>query len=176
MKSILKIVLFLTPFFGLIVIIALRDKINPILYVFLAIPVLVGLVSRRLFLGGRIAEPTVNIEKKIDENLKKLKSVGEPIKLDFDKCEFIDNSYSHEVNQNISGAEMLSHNSTEILKVEDVNQSALIYRHVTGTSTEKFTQAFPLHSDALKFYMLNNNVTLYVDRFDRTKYFFDLKN
>jgi hypothetical protein len=35
-------------------------------------------------------------------------------------------------------------------------------------------QAFPCDAESLKFYVLDNLITLYVDHFDRSQYFFDL--
>ena len=115
---------------------------------------------------------TAAIEKQIDEGLERLKAGGESIKLDFDNCEFKDSSFSHKiVDQSFSHGGI----SDEIVRTENSGQSLLTYHYSNAGQLEKFTQAFPVGSDALKFYVLNGDVTLYIDPFDRTRYFFDLK-
>ena len=110
------------------------------------------------------------IENGIDKRLKQLKAMGEQIKPNFDLCEFKDSSYSHEViDTNLPG---LSAYGGEMMTTENVNQSVIIYHH---GDDETFTQPFPCGRDALKFYVMNNNITLYVNPFDRSDYFFDLK-
>lgn len=116
-----------------------------------------------------------NIEKEIDEGIEKLKATGEKIIPGYDDCEFTDNSFSHEVeDQNVS----LPFNPYIMyyreMTTENVVQSLLIYNHKIGDRFEKFRQGFPHSADAMKFYVLNKNVTLYIDPFDRRRYFFDL--
>ncbi len=170
MKAIIGILLFSCSIIALIFL-AYRE-VNFIWYVVLIILTIFG--SRLIISSG--TKRIIVIEKEIDENLEKLKSTGQLIKLDFDSCEFHDNSYSHQVtDQNIGYLASVSPYNQEILTTENVNQSALTFNYSGGGKIEKFKQAFPFSSEALKFYVLKNNITLYVDRNDRTKYFFDLK-
>jgi hypothetical protein len=135
--------------------------------VILLIPVFI--IGIRLVISP-VPERIASIEKEIDNRLAQLKATGEKIKPDFDKCEFKDSSYTHEVvDANLSA---LAPYGGDIIVTEDVNQSVIIYHH---RRNETFSQAFPCSGDALKFYVLNNNIILYVNRFDRSTYFFDLK-
>jgi len=112
------------------------------------------------------------IDKQIDEDLERLKATSEIIKVNFDNCEFQDSSYSHKiVDQRFSHGGI----SDETTRTENVGQSLLTYHYSNDGRVEKFMQAFPVVSDALKFYVLNGDVTLYVDPFNRSRYFFDLK-
>jgi len=114
-------------------------------------------------------EKIAAIEKRVDRKLEQLKATGQKVKPDFDKCEFKDSSYAHQVTDTNLSA--LSAHGGEVMTTENVNQSVIIYHH---SDNETFTQPFPCSRDALKFYVLNNNITLYVNSFDRTNYFFDL--
>lgn len=56
-----------------------------------------------------------------------------------------------------------------------VDQSAIVYHHKTGDNTEEYTsQSFALGKEAITFHILNNDIILYVDRFDRSNYLFEL--
>ena len=115
------------------------------------------------------SERIAAIEKQIGRRMEQLKATGEKIKPDFDLCEFKDSSYEHEViDTNLSA---LPTYGGEIMTTENINQSVIIYHH---SDEETFTQPFSCNRDALKFYVLNNNIILYVNPFNRADYFFDL--
>jgi hypothetical protein len=74
----------------------------------------------------------------------------------------------------MGGRVMFSH---EITKEETVHQSGLIYHNKTTNGVEKFySAAFPFDKKTLQFYVLTGKIILYIDRFDRKKYFFEVGN
>jgi hypothetical protein len=164
MRATIGLFLFAISFIALIFLV--YREVNFIWYILLTLLTILGARLIMSSAGKRIA----TIEKEIDENLEKLKASSEIIKPDFDNCEFKDRSYSHEVrDENLSDLSSftLTPYPVEILTTENVGQSALIYNHTVEGRREKFIQAFPFSADTLKFYVLNNNITLYVDHFDR---------
>lgn len=109
----------------------------------------------------------------------KLISTGEQIKLDIDNCEIKENNYYEEIpDHNLGGAELIiaAFDPNENYEEKYVDQSAIIYHHTIGDKTEKYiSQTFPFGPEALTVHILNNDIILYVDRFDRSNYLFDLK-
>ena len=121
------------------------------------------------------------IEQAANSELNEFKSKAEKIELDFDKCEFKSGSYSHQVEDpNLTSLKLVAPVSpvfmdTEI--TENVIQSYLTYCDTINGTVHKFiSHAFPFDQTTLKFYVLNNKITLYADRFDRGKYLFDLQS
>ena len=110
------------------------------------------------------------IEKITGNNFEKLKVNSEKIVVDFDHCEFKDSSFTNEV----IDRNMDSLGYGEIKRKDFILQSLLIY-HPDRNTTEKFIQAFHCSADTLKVYVLKNEVTLYIDRRDRSHYLFELK-
>ena len=132
-----------------------------------------------------LVNSTKRAEKKLENSasleVERLKAVSEKIELNFDFCEFKNGSYSHQVDdKNTSSLKLIALGSSALLGdktiTENVVQSSLIYTHTVGDKTEKYiSQSFPFDQKTLGYYVLNNNLVLYVDRVDRTRYFFDLK-
>lgn len=121
------------------------------------------------------------VETHINSEIEKLKSSAEKIELNFDKCEFKSGSFSHEVeDKNISAVKFFAPGSLvsniDTTSTENVIRSYLTYTDTIDGELCKFiSQAFPFDQVTLKFYVLNNTISLYIDRFDRAKYLFDLK-
>jgi hypothetical protein len=121
-------------------------------------------------------------KKSIDLETEKLKSSSERIELDFELFEFKSGSYSHEVeDENLSSIKSLSGWVPAAALVENTTtkneiQSYLLYRHESLGRTETFiSQTFPFDNTTLKFYVLQKRINLYIDRFNRKRYFFELK-
>ena len=110
--------------------------------------------------------------------IEEIKNNAERIILDFDLCDFKSGTYFHEVrDENISSLNLISPGlSFDETKTERVINSSLIYKYTISGRTEKFVDSFPFDTTTTKFYVLNHKIALYVDRLDRTKYFFELKN
>jgi hypothetical protein len=112
------------------------------------------------------------------EELKTFKTKAEIISPDHDSCEFRNGTYYHEVeDKDLSWMARGSHImfSEEVTKTEKVIQSSFLYYHPEGGIVKKYaSQGFPFDKIALQLYVMNGKIKLYVDRFDRTKYFFEL--
>jgi len=117
------------------------------------------------------------IQVSIDKEIENLKSTGQKIKLDFDSCDFKESSYNSEIiDDRFSRFGHLNLDYGKVIGNEFVAQSLLTYNHKEGDRIEVFRQGFHCSADALKLYVLKNSVDLYVDRFNRTNYFFELKD
>jgi hypothetical protein len=108
----------------------------------------------------------------------KLIETGEQIKLDIDSCDIKENNYYEDVTwQGPSEIESIDaiFDPNENFREKFVDQSAIIYHHKIGDETEKYiSQSFELGKEAITFHILNNDIILYVDRFDRSNYLFEL--
>ena len=142
-------------------------------YIFFALIGAVGLFLFRSSFGK--AERVMNDFNK--SRIGEIKNNAERIELDFDHCEFKSGTYFHEVtDENANSLNLISSGvSYTSTKTERVESSSLIYNHLVSGNTEKYIESFPFDSITLKFYVLNRKITLYVSRFDRTKYFFELE-
>ena len=112
-------------------------------------------------------------QAKIDD----IRKNAERITINFDLCEFSDGSFYHEVKDENAGMINLispAAFSYEPTVTKRVNQSSLIYR-ILESSESFVSHSFPFDSTSLKAYVLQNKVVLYISRFDRTKYFFELQ-
>ena len=112
------------------------------------------------------------------EEKRKFKAKAEKRIIDFDDCEFTNTGYTHEVEDDeyswMAGRVMFTH---EITKLETIYQSGLIYYYKTIKGTEKFySPSFPFDKKTLEFYVLEKKITLYIDRFNRKNYFFEVEN
>jgi hypothetical protein len=113
------------------------------------------------------------------EEVKTFKAKAEIITPDHDACEFRNGTYYHEVeDKDISWMASGSHImfSEEVTKTEKVIQSSLLYHHEEGGTAKKYaSQGFPFDKIALQLYVMDGKIKLFVDRFDRNKYFFELE-
>ncbi len=115
---------------------------------------------------------------KIENNaaIEQLKTNGKRISLDFDQCENKDSSYSQDlIDERMTRMSQLNLDYGKVIGTEFTGQSLLVYNYSNGDETEKFVQPFPFGAETLRVYLIRNWVTLYVDRKNRSKYFFDLK-
>ncbi|MEI9909486.1 MAG: hypothetical protein WDO71_07350 [Bacteroidota bacterium] len=117
----------------------------------------------------------------INSEIENLKANAEKIELNFEKCEFKSGSFSHQVEDQVMNTVKLFAPGSlapgiDTTITENVIQSYLTYTDTMNAELCKFiSQPFPFDQTTLKFYVLNHNITLYVDRFNRKKYLFDLK-
>lgn len=115
-------------------------------------------------------------DKRTESEFEKLKATGQKINIEFDNCEFKDSSYSDEViDERMVRFNSINLDYGKVIRTDFVGQSMLVYYHPTADKTERFTQAFPCSAEALKVYVLQNAISLYVDPFNKSHYFFDLK-
>lgn len=99
--------------------------------------------------------------------------------MNFDKCDFKSGSFTHEVeDKNMASLKLFVHADmayTETVS-ENVIQSYLSYTEsINGEVCKFISQYFPFDPITLKYHVLRNNITLYVDSFNLKNYRFDLK-
>ena len=101
--------------------------------------------------------------------------------VEFDNCEFKDSSYITEAEQDNSDyvlagslvGSSIADYYTPVERVETI-QSVLFFKKESLFNGKRFFQTFPLDQTTLKFHVIRGNVTLYVEKEDTNKYFFDL--
>src|SRR6187399_1353766 len=122
------------------------------------------------------------IDQHINSEVEKFKANAEKIELDFDKCEFKSGSFSHQVEDpTMSTVKLFAPGSLGLIAdttiTENVIQSYLTYTDTfKGESCKFVSQYFPFDPSMLKFHVLKHHIILYIDRFDKRKYLFDLKS
>jgi hypothetical protein len=169
MKRLISIILFGCSIAGLIYLLYAGGNA-----LWLILVILVAIIAGLILLGSAKTK-FADIEKQVDENLQKLKANAEKIKVNYDNCEFKESSYVNEVrDERVYSHGMMNLDQGKVMQRDFVGQSLLIFNYTSAGKTEKFMQAFPFDAESLKFYVLDNLITLYVDRFDRSRYFFDL--
>lgn len=98
-----------------------------------------------------------------------LKLHGEKIILDLDNCDIKENNYYEDIAS--KGLALIDAGN---YKEKYIVQTVIVYYNKRNGSTEKFTsQTFSHDKITLESHILNNDIILYVDTFDRSKYFFD---
>jgi hypothetical protein len=179
MRTVIGLLLIIVSFFGTIFFRRYNGSVIPYPTLWYISFLVLGLLGVWLiYISVRKVKRVV--EQHIHSEVEKLKSNAEKIELNFDRCEFKSGSFSHQVDDpNISTVKFLapgSFASIDTQITENVIQSYLTYTEtINGTVYKFISQSFPFDQTTLKFYVLNHNITLYVDRYDREKYLFDLK-
>jgi hypothetical protein len=129
--------------------------------------------------------------KKVKELVDDLKATGEKIEIPLNECEIKENNYSEERDRyrsgDIQGLEPRFegdiqfwnglYDSSYNVKMVDVNQSVLIYKHLHNGVEEKFiSKVIPRTKQDLNFkFYLQKKTFLYVDKNNRKRYYFDLE-
>ena len=105
----------------------------------------------------------------LTEQQNNLKLHGEKIILELDNCDIKENNYYEDVT-----ARGLALIEADNYKEKYIVQTVIVYYYKRNNLTEKFvSQTFPVDTITLESHILNNEIVLYVDTFDRSKYFFD---
>lgn len=120
-----------------------------------------------------------NLVKHVNFENERLKANSEKILVDFDKCEFKSGSFSHQVEDPNWGTARFfvsgPLSNIDDTVTEAVIQSYLVYTDTIDDAVHRFvSQSFPFDPMALKVQVLNNKVVLYVDRYDRNRYLFEV--
>jgi hypothetical protein len=140
--------------------------------------ILVGLaplliIPVQAFLKKRNVESIIHSQ--FNAEIEQLKRVGEKILVELDNCEIKDSSYTQDIiDERMTRFSHLNLDYGKVIGHEHVGQSLLIYRYAGTNGSETFIQSFAFGKETLKINILRDLVTLYVDRSDRSKYFFDL--
>ena len=111
----------------------------------------------------------MNMQNDLTEEQNNLKRQGEKITLDLDNCDIKENNYYEDITNR--GLALID---TDAYKEKYIVQTVIVYNHTRNGVTEKFvSQTFSLDTVTLESHILSNDIVLYVDTFDRSKYFFD---
>jgi len=110
------------------------------------------------------------MQNDLTEEQNYLKQHGEKIILDLDNCDIKENNYYEDATS--KGLALID---VDAYKEKYIVQTVIIYNHTTRNGvTEKFvSQTFSLDTVTLESHILNKEIILYVDPFDRSKCFFD---
>ena len=111
-----------------------------------------------------------------------LKETGEQIKVDLSICEIKENDYSEmrlpdgTREADLSDFEANSYSESAGEKLTEIDQTQFVFTHERNGHIEKFVSpVIPRTGDDLKIKLyLQKTTTLYVDKTDRSKYYFDL--
>jgi hypothetical protein len=119
------------------------------------------------------------IDKNLDEQ-EQLKKRSRKIIVNIDRCEFKKNNFQQEISDmDTTADEMVEASivSEDVYPMMDISQVVVVYKHQLNSKIEKFvSHVFAIDEVTLKFYIMNNKMTLYVDRMDSKHYFFELNN
>jgi hypothetical protein len=109
------------------------------------------------------------MQNELTEDQNNLKRKGEKITLDLDSCDIKENNYYEDITS--KGLALID---IDAYTEKYIVQTVIVYNHTRNGVTEKFvSQTFSLDTITLETHILNNEIILYVDTFDRSKYFFD---
>jgi len=161
-------------------------------------PILFWLLGILMFWGGYLFlryTPTskeINIQRQLAEMIADLKENGEQIKVDLTKCELKEHNYFEERDSYGHSNEILTLNiereiqtwnaigGSAIKNVEQVQiiQSVILFKHNnirTGKAEKFISRIIPKDKITLTFYLDRQKyTTLFVDRSNRDRYYFDL--
>lgn len=159
-------------------------------------PFIIWLLGLALFFGGWALlrfTPTIEESKKLIELnklIEDLKINGEKIKVNFSMCDIKSNYYTEQrdrygqpdeittlgVEGEIQAWNALGGYSDKNIKHVDVYQSVLVFKNQNNDLIETFvSRVIPKEKTSLMFLLDDKKETiLYVDKTDRTRYYFDL--
>jgi len=147
----------------------------PILWLILSL--VIALTGAYLIVSAKMKKQDQKLEETKIKNLG-IKENGERILIDLDNCEFKTGVASQLNQETFSRVQMIDAlydpNRNHIENSSTITY--LVYRHKNGTTVEKYvSQPFSIDETMLKYYASKNKIVLYVDRFDRTRYFFNVE-
>jgi len=150
------------------------DSISlPILWLILSLVITV--IGAYLIVSAKLKKQN----QKLDETkikLSRIKEKGKRILIDFDSCEFKTGiAYNQFDQKTFSRIQMIDalYDPNRNYTKNNSTITYIIYKHKNGDTLEKFvSQPFSVDNTMLKYYVSQNKIALYIDRFDRTQYFF----
>jgi hypothetical protein len=151
-----------------------KGDIIPLPILWLILNLVVAATGAYLILRARWNKQ-IQKNNKTSAKLSRVKEKSVRVLIDLDNCDFKTSTISQLNTENISRVQMIDAlydpNRNYIENYNTVTY--IIYEHKFGNTFEKFvSQPFPIDNTTLKYYISQNKIVLYVDRFDRTQYFF----
>ena len=161
-------------------------------------PFLFWLLGFVMFLGGFMllryipSTKEFNIQKQVNKLIADLKENGEIIKVDLKKCELKEHNYIEEreryedknelltldIERQIQFWDALGGNSMRNVEQIQINQTVIIYSYLnnhTGQEEKFISRVISKDKVTLAYYLSEQKqTTLYVDKTNRTHYYFDL--
>ncbi len=135
-----------------------------------------GLYFIYIFLSTKVS----NQEKFNKEHLEALKLKGEKFLLTADNCEIRNNNHYEEAeSESSSRAKLIDglYDPNRNYRQDYMEQSVIIYNYHDGDKKIRMTsQSFPLDAVTLASYIENKKGSLYVDRFNKNDFVFDISS
>ncbi len=178
-----RILGFILCILGFIVIIFFTKYLGNIIpYPKMILPIgAIMLLIGSILLGSTPTFRQLKTDRKLKASANNLIENGKKINVDLTQCEIKENDYyDMKLVENYKGAvdlpEDIETRDAQIAKRTEVDQTVFIFKHEHNGVEEKFySPVIPRTGDDLKIKLyLHKTTTLYVDKTDRSKYFFDL--
>ncbi len=160
-------------------------------------PAIFWLLGLAMFWGGWALlrfTPTIKESQdreRLDKLIAELRENGEKIKVDFSKCDIKTNDYTEEqpqygskidfltldLERSIQTWNAISGDDDKNIKQVEVYQSVLVFKNERNGKTETFiSRIIPKERATLMFKLSDKKeTTLYVDKKNRSRYYFDLE-
>ncbi|HYV93510.1 MAG TPA: hypothetical protein VE978_17180 [Chitinophagales bacterium] len=144
-----------------------------------AISTICILIALRLFATSRSTKE-IRSANRYKEIIQVLKETGEKIKVDFSQCEVKSNDYSEERERYGPRTQYWNAMAGDAIRnteVVDVNQSVLIFKNNANGKEETFVSPVIYKDEITIKFLLSEKkeTTLYIDKNDRSRYYFDLE-
>ena len=154
-----------------------KSSVIPFSTLWFVVSIFIGLVGL-YFVYISQSKKLSKQEKYNKECFDRLKQNGEKIVLTVDNCEIRENNYYEEVTDQrhykMQAIDAL-YNPNENYKQNYIEQTAIIYNYINGDKKIRMTsQSFPFAIDTLTSYIENELLFLYVNRFDKNEYAFEI--
>ena len=147
----------------------------PILWLVLSLAI--ALIGAYLIVSAKLKRQVQKLDESKTKNFL-IREKGERILIHFDNCEFKTGTISESNQESFSRVQMIDSLYDPNRNYTENNRfvTYLIYKHKNGGISERFVSSpFSIDDTMLKYYVSQNKIVLYVDRFDRTKYFFNVE-
>jgi hypothetical protein len=189
-----RIIAYLLIVLGLLTIIFFRKYSGELI----PYPFLFWLIGLAMFLGGLIflrytpSSKDISVQQQIAKFIEDLKEHGERIQVNLTECELRENHYIEEkekyghknelltldIEREIQGLNALAGGSMRNVEQVQIKQTVIIFSklNIRSGQTEKFiSRVIPKDKITLSFYLeKQKQTTLYVDKSNRERYYFDL--
>lgn len=154
-----------------------KGEIIPLPTIWLILSIAIGVTGAYLIVSAKMKNQIQNVNKN-KFKVSQLKEKREKIVINLDNCDFKESSLSQLNTENFSRIKMIDALYDQNRNYSDNKRTVtyIIYKHKNGGAVDKFvSHPFSIDATTLKYYVSENKIVLYVDRFDRKQYFFDVE-